>query len=292
MQAIADLKVAEIGRLFGDGRAASDGEMALLEADPRAGVRRIAASLKRRAAERDAERRRIERMLERERALWEGGVSYVAGVDEVGVGPFAGPVVAAAVVFPPGVLIEGVRDSKQLSHARRVKLDSAIRKAAISIGIGAVEPEEIDRLNIYEASLKAMRLAVLGLDVKIQHALVDGRVIPGLGVPQEAIPGGDATIFSIAAASIVAKVHRDGIMVCYDGLYPQYGFARHKGYGTAEHLRALRRHGPCEIHRRSFEWREAAVLCGRGGRAARPTPSNHPAPSCRSATSTTPATRR
>jgi ribonuclease HII len=232
-------------------------ELAALEADPRAGARRAAASLRRRAAEGERESRRIEEMLARERALWAGGISYVAGVDEVGVGPFAGPVVAAAVVFAPGVRIPGVRDSKQLDHGRRVALDALIREAALGIGIGAVEPEEIDRLNIHHASLKAMRLALLGVALHVEHVLVDARTIPGIGIPQEAIIGGDALIFSIAAASIVAKVHRDALMLAYDAEYPEYGFRRHKGYGTAEHIRAIREHGPCPIHRKSFDWRSA-----------------------------------
>ncbi|MCX6357835.1 MAG: ribonuclease HII [Candidatus Aureabacteria bacterium] len=232
-------------------------EIVLLEADPRAGVRQLAVSMKKHAEAREAERRRIEGMLSRERALWEGGVSYIAGVDEVGVGPFAGPVVAAAVVFPPGAFIEGVRDSKQLTHERRVVLDGEIRKIALAVGVGAVDVEEIDRVNILQANLAAMRCALLNLRMKVQHVLVDGRPIPGIGIPQEAIPGGDAMVFSIAAASIVAKVHRDAIMVEYDSLYPRYGFARHKGYGTTEHLRALEQHGPCAIHRRSFDWRSA-----------------------------------
>lgn len=230
-------------------------EFAALEADPRAGARRVAASLRRREAGRERESRRIETMLSREEALWARGVSYVAGVDEVGVGPFAGPVVAAAVVFAPGVRIAGVRDSKQLDHGRRVALDALIRSAALGIGIGAVEPEEIDRLNIHRASLKAMRLALLGIALHIEHVLVDARTIPGIGIPQEAIIGGDARVFSIAAASIVAKVYRDALMTAYDAEYPAYGFARHKGYGTAEHIRALKEHGPCPIHRRSFDWR-------------------------------------
>lgn len=232
-------------------------ELALLDADPRAGARRVAAALRRRASERERESRRIDAMLTREAVLWAGGISYVAGVDEVGVGPFAGPVVAAAVVFSPGVRIPGVRDSKQLDHGRRVALDALIRKAALGIGIGAVEPEEIDLLNIHRATLKAMRLALLSVTLHVEHVLVDARTIPGIGVPQEAIVGGDATVFSIAAASIVAKVHRDAIMVAYDAEYPEYGFARHKGYGTAEHIRAIREHGPCPIHRKSFDWRSA-----------------------------------
>lgn len=231
--------------------------LALLDTDPRAGARRVAATLRRRAAAREGEQRRIETMLAREEVLWARGVSYVAGVDEVGVGPFAGPVVAAAVVFAPGVRIPGVRDSKQLDHGRRVVLDGLIRKAALGIGIGSVEPEEIDRLNIHQASVKAMRLALLGLPLRVQHVLVDARVIPGIGIPQEAIIGGDAIVFSIAAASIVAKVHRDALMIACDAEYPEYGFKRHKGYGTAEHIRALREHGPCPLHRRSFDWRSA-----------------------------------
>ncbi len=153
--------------------------------------------------------------------------------------------------------IEGVRDSKRLDHARRVALDTRIRGAALAVGIGSVDVEEIDRLNIRRASIKAMRLAILGLSLRVQHVLVDARVISGIGIPQEAIVGGDATVFSIAAASIVAKVYRDALMCALDADYPAYGFRRHKGYGTDEHLRALREHGPCPLHRRSFDWRNA-----------------------------------
>ena len=239
-------------RFIHGGEIPSDTELALLEADPRAGARRIASVLKKRCARQGREHDRIAALLAHERSLWEKGVSYIAGVDEVGVGPFAGPVVAAAVVFPRGTAIEGVRDSKQLNHDRRTKLHGAIRREALSVGIGLVEAEEIDRINIFRATLEAMRLAILDLKMKIQHVLVDARTIPGIGIPQEAIVGGDGKIFSIAAASIVAKVYRDNLMLSYDKQYPHYGFARHKGYGTAEHIRAIREHGPCEIHRRSF----------------------------------------
>jgi len=232
-------------------------ELAILEADSRAGVRRIASVLKKRTARRERERSRLAALLAHEQSLWEKGVSYIAGVDEVGVGPFAGPVVAAAVVFPRGTFLEGIRDSKELSHGRRVQLDGAIRREALSVGIGLVDAGEIDRINIFRATLEAMRLAILDLKMKVQRVLVDSRTIPGIGIPQEAIAGGDGKIFSIAAASIVAKVYRDNLMLHYDRQYPQYGFVRHKGYGTAEHIRALNEHGPCEIHRRSFEWRRA-----------------------------------
>ena len=136
-----------------------------------------------------------------------------------------------------------------------MRLDGIIRRAVLGVGIGLVDVDEIDRINIYEAALKAMRLAILDVNIKVQHVLVDGRRIPALGIPQEVITNGDEKVFSIAAASIVAKVYRDNLMLLYDREFPQYGFARHKGYGTAEHIRALREHGPCEIHRRSFNWR-------------------------------------
>ena len=258
MDTLTELTVREINERFGTkGEIPSEPEIALIEADPRAGVRRLAGVFRKRRERRSAEARRLEAMLERERSLWARGISYVAGVDEVGVGPFAGPVAAAAVVFPQGAYIEGIRDSKELPHKRRVALNKEITQVALAIGIGMVEVEEIDSINIYQASLKAMYLAILNLDMKIQHVLVDGRTIPGIGIPQDAIPGGDRKVFSIAAASIVAKVYRDELMTRYDTQYPQYGFARNKGYGTAEHIRALLQHGPCEIHRKSFDWRGA-----------------------------------
>ena len=257
MRDTSNMTVRKLREMFSGDDVPSPAERALLEADPRAGVRRIASVLKKRTARRECERSRIAALLAHEKSLWERGVSYIAGVDEVGVGPFAGPVVAAAVVFPRGVFLEGIRDSKELSHERRVHLDGAIRREALSVGIGLVDAGEIDRINIYRATLEAMRLAILDLKMKIQHVLVDARTIPGIGIPQEAIAGGDGMIFSIAAASIVAKVYRDNLMLLYDTQYPRYGFARHKGYGTAEHIHALRAHGPCDIHRRSFDWRSS-----------------------------------
>lgn len=253
---LSKLTVKQVGeRFLASGEVPSRDEFALLESDPRAGVRRVASTLKKRSEKKEREKRRIYEMLERETLLWGSGISYIAGVDEVGVGPFAGPVVAAAVVFSPDVHLEGIRDSKKLDHKRRVKLDEDIRRVALAFGIGLVDVEDIDRLNIRRAALQAMRLAILDLNMKVQHVLVDGGEIPGIGIPQEAIIDGDEKVYSIAAASIIAKVHRDNIMLLYDSEFPQYGFARHKGYGTAEHIRALKEHGPCEIHRKSFEWR-------------------------------------
>jgi ribonuclease HII len=187
-----------------------------------------------------------------ERRLWRAGVGAVAGVDEAGVGPLAGPVVAAAVVFEPEEFITGVNDSKRLDARHRERLDGEIRARAAAVGIGRAEPDEIDRLNIYWAALLAMRRALDGLDCAPGHVLIDGRRVPGLGVPQTRIVGGDRKSFSIAAASIVAKVARDRMMVELDGRFPGYGFARHKGYATAEHVAALQRLGVSPIHRRSF----------------------------------------
>jgi ribonuclease HII len=200
------------------------------------------------------ERLRISELLRRERALWRAGVRYVAGVDEVGIGPLAGPVIAAAVVFPIGKSLIGVNDSKRLDPETRTALAVSIRTSAIGVAIGAATVAEIDELNVYHAGLLAMQRAVRALTVSPDHILVDARTIPGLSVHQEAIVRGDQTNFSIAAASIVAKTHRDQLMVELDRQYPQYGFSRHKGYATAEHQAAIRRHGLCPLHRQSYAY--------------------------------------
>ena len=196
--------------------------------------------------------RRLTRLLKRERELWASGIERICGVDEAGVGPLAGPVVAAAVVFPPGVGLKGVDDSKKLLPERRERLALEIRERAVSWAVAIVEPDEIDRLNIYRASLAAMGRAVDGLSIKPQHILIDARRIPGCDLPQEPIVGGDALCHAIAAASILAKTARDALMRDYESVYPGYGFAEHKGYTTAAHRDALRKLGPCPIHRKSF----------------------------------------
>jgi ribonuclease HII len=188
-----------------------------------------------------------------EALLWRLGIRHVAGVDEVGMGPLAGPVVAAAVVLPPGAVIDGLADSKVLPAPARERLDAEIRRCAVAIGLGVVEPAEIDRLNIYRAGLRAMARAVAALAPVVPgFVLVDGREIPELALPQSAYPKGDSFVASIAAASIVAKVHRDALMRALDAVYPAYGFARHMGYATRAHLAAIRAHGPSPVHRRSF----------------------------------------
>jgi ribonuclease HII len=187
-----------------------------------------------------------------ERRLWKLGIEAVAGVDEAGVGPMAGPVVAAAVIFAPETFVKGVHDSKQLTPEARDELIGKIRANALAIGVGVAEVDEIDRLNIYWATMAASERALDALARTPQHVLVDGRAIPGLKLPQTRIVGGDRKSFCIAAASIVAKVTRDRIMVEHDLRYPEWGFARHKGYCTSDHFAALKRLGPSPIHRRSF----------------------------------------
>lgn len=191
-------------------------------------------------------------MLRAERELWRRGVERIAGVDEAGVGPLAGPVVAAAVILPPEIPLRGIDDSKRLRPAVRLRLAEEIRACALGVGVGIVSAEEVDRLNVYRAALEAMRRAVEALPHLPEQLLVDARHIPGLRIPQMSIVKGDARSYSIAAASIIAKVTRDGLMRALDGEYPQYGFAKHMGYGTADHLLALERYGPCPAHRRSF----------------------------------------
>jgi ribonuclease HII len=223
-----------------------------LARDPRAGARALAGRCAARADELAAERLRLARLFARRARLLRSGARVIAGVDEVGVGPLAGPVVACAIVFERRPWLPGLGDSKQLTPAQRERLDGEIRGQAQAIGVAEVWPAEIDRLNVYRAGLEAMRRAVLALGVAPDHLLVDARTVPGVGAEQTRLVGGDATDGSIAAASIVAKVHRDALMERLDAVHPGYGFAQHKGYGTALHLAALRRLGPTPLHRRSF----------------------------------------
>ena len=190
----------------------------------------------------------------RERALRARGIFLVAGVDEAGRGPLAGPVVAAAVILPDDCALEGLDDSKKLTARKREHFHAILTaRADIHWGIGRAEVAEIDKLNILRATHLAMARALEALPRKPGHALVDGLPVRGLPVPHTALVAGDTLSLSIAAASIMAKVTRDRLMAALDAKYPQYGFARHKGYGVREHLEALRSHGPCPVHRRSFQ---------------------------------------
>lgn len=190
-------------------------------------------------------------MIVTEKRLWEKGYQYLCGVDEVGRGPLAGPVVAAAVIMPPWVLIEGVTDSKMMTASRREALSEVILEKALAIGLGAASPSTIDRIGILPATHLAFHRAIQHLSITPDHLLVDGYPIPYRG-EQTALIKGDRRSQTIAAASIVAKVLRDRLMKTLDSRYPGYGFAKHKGYGTAFHLEVLRLQGPCCIHRHSF----------------------------------------
>jgi len=191
-------------------------------------------------------------MLEFEQKYWSNGIKLIAGVDEAGRGPLAGPVVASAVIFEEGVLIEGVNDSKKLTEKKREELFHIIHEKAIAVGIGIVSHEVIDRINILQASFLAMNKALEQLNVKPQQLLVDGNFFRHEIYPVENIIKGDSLSHSIAAASIIAKVTRDSLMKELHEQYPQYGFAKHKGYGTKAHIEAIRHHGYSPIHRRSF----------------------------------------
>ncbi len=187
-----------------------------------------------------------------EKRLHRQGFHRVAGIDEVGRGPLAGPVVAAAVVFPVGMELSGLMDSKKLTASRRESFSRVILSEALDFGIGCVQADEIDRINILQATFRAMMEAIQSLRIPPDYLLIDGPYRLPLPTLQCGIPKGDATCASIAAASIVAKVYRDRIMTEFDLVYPAYGFGKHKGYGTAAHCRAIELHGPCPIHRRSF----------------------------------------
>lgn len=192
-------------------------------------------------------------IMEFEREARRSGYHRIAGVDEVGRGPLAGPVVSAAVILPVDFCVEGIADSKRLSSRVRQRLYKEIYSTALTVGIGIVDPVEIDRINIFQASLAAMAMAVNNLGPGPDCILVDGCHPIGLDMPEKAVVQGDSKSVSIASASIVAKVSRDNIMERYCTEYPEYGFARHKGYPTKAHVSAIRDYGWCPIHRRSFK---------------------------------------
>ena len=248
--------------------ARSDAEFeALIEefaGDPRAGARALETRAHSRIESGHRERERLSGLLALRDELERRGVRGIAGVDEVGVGPLAGPVVAGAVVLPKTIELYGLDDSKRVRPALRRTLAHDIRGVAIGVGIGEVSVEEIDQIGIYQAALEAMRRAVASLarTTDVEHLLVDARTVPGVSLPQTSIIKGDQKDASIAAASIVAKVHRDALMERLARRYPAYGFERHMGYGTAVHMAALERYGPCPVHRRSFAPVEAAERRG------------------------------
>jgi ribonuclease HII len=202
---------------------------------------------------RRAENRRLQKLTELEQAYWDRGLTLIAGVDEVGRGPLAGPVLAAAVVLPPGVVIRGVDDSKKLSAEMRSALYEEIRSKAVAIGVAGASTREVDRINILRASHLAMRRALERLRCTPEHIFVDGLPVPGLGFEHTAVVDGDAKVHCIACASIIAKVVRDRIMHLLASRYPGYGWQTNAGYGTSEHRGAIIELGLTPHHRRSFE---------------------------------------
>jgi ribonuclease HII len=234
-------------------RAVPRGLLEALEGDQRHAAHELARQIRERQRKNRAEGQRLRRLLQFEDELWAQGINLIAGVDEAGMAPLAGPVVAGAVILPKNYKLQHLDDSKKiLDPARRDQLAASIKCDAIAWAVGRAEVEEIDKINIYHAGLLAMRRAVEALQTLADYLLVDGRKIPGCDRPQRRIFGGDALSASIAAASIIAKTTRDALMIQLDGEFPGYGFASHKGYPTPEHCRALKTLGALPIHRRSF----------------------------------------
>lgn len=201
----------------------------------------------------EKEEERLKQLKQIEEEIYNTGVETICGIDEAGRGPLAGPVVVATVIMPRDSFIEGVNDSKKVSENKRELLYDLITKEAIAWGVGIIDQKEIDRINILNATKEGLTTAIKNLEVKPDRIIVDAlKGIDTLGIPYTSIIKGDAKCYSIAAASIIAKVTRDRIMRQWDEIYPQYGFEKHKGYGTAMHMQAIREYGLCPLHRRSF----------------------------------------
>jgi ribonuclease HII len=231
----------------------STSDLLALQSDGRAGVRKLLLAAERQAKVKEALQHKAETMLHFERALWQEGINLIAGIDEVGRGPLAGPGVAAAVILKPQQSILHLDDSKKLSAQKRQRLTLEIKETAIDFAYGSASPQEIDALNIFQASLLAMRRAVAGLGQSPEHLLIDGgHTIANMPYIQRAIVGGDGKSQSIAAASVLAKTARDQLMDDVAQQFPEYGFDVHAGYPTAKHIAALDKYGSCAIHRQSF----------------------------------------
>lgn len=246
--------IPELKTIFVDrGRAVPKGLLEALEADTRQGAHQLAKKIRERYRSNRSEGQRLHTLLRFEIELWAQGYNFIAGVDEAGMAPLAGPVVAGAVILPRNYKLRGLNDSKQiLDEAKREELAQQIKNDAVCWSVGFAEVEEIDRINIYHAGLLAMQRAFQGLSCVPDFVLVDARKIPNCPTPQRGIIRGDALSASIAASSIIAKTTRDAHMLKMDRMYEGYGFASHKGYPTPEHCRALRERGALPIHRRSF----------------------------------------
>jgi ribonuclease HII len=223
-----------------------------LQADGRVGVKKLLQSYQREQLRKQKEQERLAKMWNYEKIGWEQGYRAIAGIDEAGRGPLAGPVVAAAVILPPDFDVSGLDDSKRLSSQERNHLRKRIEEEAVAVGVGIVGVDYIDQHNILQATYQAMRVAIQSISVSADYLLIDAVRIPGVSLPQQGIIKGDQLSHSIAAASIIAKTVRDEWMIEAANTYPQYGFEKHMGYGTPEHLAALAKWGVSPIHRRSF----------------------------------------
>ncbi len=244
--------IKEIKATLEDVTDLADPRWAAFEADSRSGVQKAVFQRKKAIQAEEAEDKRLESMLRYEKKVYAQGFQVIAGIDEVGRGPLAGPVVAAAVILPKGCKIKHLNDSKKISKSKHVAIYHEVMEQAVAVGIGIKDAKIIDQVNIYEATKLAMLEALGKLNPAPQHLLIDAMKLD-TPIPQQSIIKGDANSLSIAAASIVAKVTRDRLMVDYDQTYPGYGFAKNAGYGTAEHLTGLERLGITPIHRKSFE---------------------------------------
>lgn len=251
---VSEMEERKIGQIKEELKAATEAMLpsfiAAYESDERSGVIKLVEQAKKRLQKLEEERKRIWNLQEYERKY--GQYTYICGIDEVGRGPLAGPVVAGAVILPKDCDILYINDSKKLTAAKREELYDEIMEKAVATGIGMVSPQRIDEINILQATYEAMRQAIANLSIKPELLLNDAVMIPGVDIKQVPIIKGDAKSISIGAASIMAKVYRDHMMEEYDKVFPGYDFASNKGYGSKEHIEALHRLGPCPIHRCSF----------------------------------------
>lgn len=250
MEPLSQMNVREVEEaLFKD---PSPRMICACQKDPRQGVRHLAVRLIKFQQAQVVEETRIQQMLVEEKKLWQEGYLLLAGIDEAGRGPLAGPVVAAVCILPVRFDLPGLNDSKMVTESKREKLYSRIQVQAIDYALGSAEPAEIDALNILQATKLAMKRAIEGLKVRPHYLMIDALTLPAVKLPQLPLIRGDQISATIAAASILAKVTRDRLMVELDSLYPEYAFSKNKGYGTSEHMQVLQRLGPCPLHRRSF----------------------------------------
>ncbi|MEA4972050.1 MAG: ribonuclease HII [Candidatus Metalachnospira sp.] len=227
-------------------------KLELFKDDERTGIKKLVSQYEKKYSAYIDELKRLNMISAFENDLKEKGYKLIGGIDEVGRGPLAGPVMTAVVILPDNCRILGINDSKKLSAKKREELSELIKEEAIAYSFGSVSPSEIDEINILQATYKAMRKAINSLAVKADFILADAVTIPEINIPQRGIIHGDAKSITIGAASIIAKVERDAMMDEYDNIFPEYGFAKNKGYGSAEHIEAVKKYGPCLIHRSSF----------------------------------------